>query len=238
MTNDPQRDDRQDTPATRPDGAAPALALSWRSLTIGVLTLALVLVPFMLWGDDLDRWATELLATSDGRLMLGATIVALLAADIALPIPASVLGLAGGAALGVLAGTLTVTLGLTIACLGGYCLGRVGGPPVLARFLVAHEREALERLAARHGVLALVLCRPLPVLGEASVILAGTARLPLLPVLLATTAANAGLGLAYAALGGLANDGRMLVLSFIASLAIPGLGWLLLRAVRRPSAAE
>lgn len=237
MTGDPPRRYRQDMPQHR-DAVAPGFALGWRSLALAAVTMALVIVPFLLWGGDLERWATGLLATSDGRLMLGATIVALLAADIALPIPASVLGLASGAALGVPAGTLTVTLGLTIACLGGYCLGRIGGSPVLARFLAARERQALERLAARHGMLALLLCRPLPVLGEASVIFAGAARLPLLPVLLTTTAANAGLGLAYAALGGLANDSRTLALTFIASLAFPGLGWLALRWLRRPSAAE
>jgi hypothetical protein len=87
-------------------------------------------------------------------------------------------------------------------------------------------------------VLALALSRPLPVLGEASVILAGAARLPLMPVLLVTTAANAGLGLAYAGLGTFADDPLTLVLSFIASLALPGIGWLLLRALRRPAAAD
>jgi 3-dehydroquinate synthase len=170
--------------------------------------------------------------------MLGATIVALLAADIVLPIPASVLGIAGGAALGLLGGMLTVTLGLTLACLGGYWVGRAGGTRALARFMGTRERQALEKMAARHGVLALALSRPLPVLGEASVILAGAARLPLMPVLLVTTAANAGLGLAYAGLGTFADDPLTLVLSFIASLALPGLGWLLLRALRRRTAAD
>jgi len=59
--------------------------------------------------------------------------------------------------------------------LAGYALGR-SGTPAVRRFVGQAELARAERLVQRFGSAVLVVCRGVPVLAEASVVVAGTAR--------------------------------------------------------------
>ncbi len=102
--------------------------------------------------------------------------VALLVADVGLPVPSSVVMIAHGAAFGVAVGTALSLVGSLGAALLGFAVGRRGGR-LLDRLVPPHERVKADALLSRWGVFAVVVTRPVPLLAETTVILAGASPL-------------------------------------------------------------
>lgn len=186
----------------------------------GVLAL-LIILPFLLWGEAAETWVDQFLSNQTSLWLLGAAIFLLLAADIALPIPSSVVATASGAFLGIGLGTLVSAGGLTAGVLAGLLIGRHYGRPACRAFVGAEEYDRLERYFRSHGNLILVLMRPVPVLAEASVISAASLGTPIKGAIAYTTLANLGVAFAYACLGAWAADRGTFLLVFLASLAPP-----------------
>ena len=87
--------------------------------------------------------------------------------------------------------------------------------------------------ADRYGPWALVVCRPIPVLAEASVVFAGLVRTPVAPFIWLTTLSNLGIAIAYAAVGAFSVKMESFLLTFLGALALPGLAMLAGRRVLR-----
>ncbi len=113
--------------------------------------------------------------------------VGLLAADVVLPVPSNLVMIAHGALFGIIVGTLLSLLGSMAAAGIAFWIGRRGGR-LLSLAVPADERERANAILARWGVLAIVVSRPLPLLAETIVVLAGaspmTWRATMLAVLL------------------------------------------------------
>lgn len=189
-----------------------------KGLLVIVLALAIPIVPFAVVGElPGERWLS---ATDHNAVLFGLTGTGLLAADVLLPIPSSIVGTLLGARLGLVPGLLAAWLGMMIGNLVGYGIGRL----LLARLG--------ERLPAASTALALFLSRPVPVFAEAVCFTAGAERMPLARFLPICAAGN----LIYA--GALAANGAALL---PASLTGPGLilpmllpvaAWLIWRRLR------
>ena len=78
-------------------------------------------------------------------------------------------------------------------------------------------------LFERHGFASLALCRAVPVMAEASVLLAGAAQMPLRKTLIACAPANAGIALVYAGIGAYALQLDAFLLAFAAAVVVPGI---------------
>jgi membrane protein DedA with SNARE-associated domain len=78
----------------------------------------------------------------------------------------------------------------------------------------------------RHGSWALVVCRPIPVLAESSVVFAGLVHSPVQSFVWMTTLSNLGIALAYAAVGAYSMEVQSFLLTFAAALALPGVAML------------
>ena len=102
--------------------------------------------------------------------------IGLLVVDVVLPVPSSLVMLAHGAGFGVVLGTALSLAGSLGAALLGLGLGRRGGP-LLDRIVPQHERRRADALLARWGTLAIVVTRPVPLLAETTVLLAGASGL-------------------------------------------------------------
>lgn len=200
---DGQGDRRAGMPAAQPaNGRTPAKTgrlLRWSALLLAMA--ALILVPFALFGDAMDAAVRDTLAGAPPLWWAGLLIIALLAADVVLPVPSSVLGVAAGGLFGVTAGTCISWLGMTLGCELAYHLGRRGGRGAMRRLVGAADWERVETATRRHGAAVLALFRPVPVLAEASVIFAGAARMPRGRFLTFTAAANLIVSAAHAILG-------------------------------------
>jgi len=185
---------------------------------------ALIVVPFLLWEEALVEQSRVWLAVPGARALVAVACVALLASDIALPVPSSFVAAGAVASLGPFLGAATVWVGLSLGAALGYAIGRGGGRPVAARLVGDGELARAERLMERYGAAVLVVCRGVPVLAEASVLLAGAARLGILRFAAVTGASNLGLALAYALLSrAFGGEVVSFVLPFALGILVPAL---------------
>ena len=152
--------------------------------------------------------------------------VGLLIADVALPVPSSIVMVAHGALFGVLAGSLLSLAGMTGAAMVGFAIGRRGGP-LLERLVRSAERRRADRMLERWGALALVITRPVPILAETCAILAGASRISWTKALLASVVGSLSPALLYALAGSVSASFQNGALMFLFVLVASGLFWLI-----------
>lgn len=207
----------------------------------GVILLALIVIPFLIWAEPMERAMNAVFATTRQHPATGAlVIIALLAGDVVLPIPSSLVSAFAGAAFSWVMGTVVIWVGMTLGCIAGYGLGASAGRG-LARFLIGEKDLAKAKaLFSDIGPAALILVRAVPVFAEASTITAGATRMPFLSFMLSTSLANVGVAVAYAAAGAAAAHMGSFLIVFLSLCLVPALawgGWRLFKARSRPSAA-
>ena len=197
-----------------------------------IILIALVLTPFFLFEAEFNALA-ERIARGEASSGLAAVIIgALLALDVFLPVPSSIVSTAAGVLLGMWRGAAVVWIGMMAGCLIGYFVGVKSSP--LARRLVGPDGLArAATVADRHGVWAVVLCRPIPVLAEATVVFAGLVRAPLGRFVWLTALSNLGIAAGYAAIGAFSMRLDSFLLAFIGAIAVPGLALVIARWLPR-----
>jgi uncharacterized membrane protein YdjX (TVP38/TMEM64 family) len=189
---------------------------------IWIVLIALVLVPFFLFEDQFNAFAASVTRGDTARWLAASSIFALLALDVVLPVPSSIVSTAAGVLLGFWWGAVVVWLGMMVACLSGYALGsRASG--VAKRFVGDEGLRRAEGLAQRYGDWTILFCRPVPVLAEASVIFAGIIRAPFARFAWLTAGSNLGIALGYAAFGAFSMSVDSFLMAFLGALIIPGL---------------
>ncbi len=198
--------------------------------TLFLLILAIILVPFFLFGDTIEAWTEQFVRESPGgRLWAAAILGGSLASDILLPIPSSVVSTACGNLLGFVAGALTSLAGMTMSCLVGYWLGVSGGRPLAERMVGKDDITRLEQWNRRFGEWTVVVTRPIPVLAEAAVIVVGMGRMRPARFILLSSLANTGVSFVYAAVGAYAAHVNAFLLAFAFSILVPGIAILATR---------
>lgn len=209
--------------------------IRWTLIVIAVLTF--ILLPFSLFGDQIDAWTETFLQTAQRSWVTAFVLGGLLAADILIPTPSSLVSTAAGFLLGLLPGTLTSTIGMMMTCLIGYELGRRMGRPFVLRMVGEDELRRLENLYNRLGDWVIVVCRPVPVLAEASVMFAGAAALDWRRFTLLSLLSNLAVSLVYAFVGAFAADVNSFLLAFFGSISVPALVMWLVRQRLQPKTA-
>ncbi|WP_120512864.1 3-dehydroquinate synthase [Photobacterium salinisoli] len=194
--------------------------------------MALIIVSFLLFEQDALQWVSSAISElsgyhGSGLFLLFLFVVIMLAFDIILPVPSSVVAMFAVAVLGPLPGAASVWLGLTLGCCVGYWLGDCSEKWISTRWLSVKERQKARQLADKMGGGALIMMRGVPVLAETSVIAAGMVQYPFAKFLLLTSLANGWLAgaFAYVSLYSAESDPFFLVLA--GSVLIPVIGWLL-----------
>ncbi len=191
---------------------------------MGVVILLFLLVPvipFLLAGPWLEsRIALGVKSLSSPTALLTGTALALLV-DIFLPVPSSAVITYAGAQCGIFPTTLAATLGLTLGSGLGYELSRWWGPWLLKRFSVEEDTRRMHHLAGRWGGTALVLTRPLPILGETAVLMAGCLQLNRWLFYSVVLVANLVVAAVYASFGSLWRDEQALPWVLGVSLIVP-----------------
>jgi membrane protein DedA with SNARE-associated domain len=204
----------------------------WRWGVAAALLMAAIIVPFVIWGEALEQAVNADFWSGRTAVAIAFIGAALLAADVVLPVPSSLVGTILGTALGLFAGTLVGAAGLTAGCLCGYALGRAIGVRT-AKFVGEAELRRATAWLTRYGIAALVVCRAVPVLAEASVIAAGALRMPALPVFGATALSNLGISAVYATAGASASGGWTFLLAFLTAMGVPAAVLVLAKVIER-----
>ena len=214
-------------------------AIKWVLLV--VILLAIVLVPFFVAGGAIESWTKDFIDTAGEHPWLCAAVLGgLLASDILLPIPSSIVSTACGLLLGAAMGTSVSLLGMTISCILGYWLGRGCGRALATRLVSADDLDSFQSVHARFEDWAVVISRPVPVLAEVSVLFAGLSRMPAPRFFLLSTLANLGVSLGYALVGAYASSANAFFVAFVGAMLLPGLAMLLARIhlMSRPTSLD
>lgn len=190
-----------------------------RTLLIIAAAVCVPLLPFIVIGElPGERW----LSSSDASALQFALVGAgLLAADGLLPIPSSLIGTMLAARLGPGPGFA--------ATFGGLMLGQVG-LYAISRWLLRSRRDTLP---AAPTLAVVFLSRPVPVLAEAVAAAAGAARLSWPQFLLACGGGNALYAAALALNGAQLLAGDPLGPGLLLPMAVPVIGWMIWRKLRR-----
>ncbi len=208
--------------------AASAERAWWRIAALVFALLALILVPFALWGDAMDHAAPQWLngSASNAALFGFASLgVALLVIDVVLPVPSSVVAVALCWALGPLWGGMSVAAGVFAAFLAGYGIGRLLPEARLRQWVGPRVWDAVRANAQRHALWWVVLARPLPVLSELTALFAGVWRLPAASVFPPAAMASAATGALYGGSVWLSARAPSALLMFAVLLALPAALW-------------
>jgi membrane protein DedA with SNARE-associated domain len=205
--------------------------VQWTAVLAGILIL--ILVPFFIFEDALTEFGTALLQSELQKPLLAVLVAGLLASDVLLPVPSSLVSSFSGHLLGFTIGLLAIWSGMMLGCLVGYWIGVSGGAPLVRKVVGDRELARAHGLAARHGACGLVLARAVPVLAEASVVFAGVARFPFDRFLIATSLSNLGIAAAYAAIGAYSYDVNSFLWAFAGAIAVPAAGMAIVRFAAR-----
>lgn len=193
----------------------------FRTLPLMCVVLLVPIVPFLFLGGHVDDWLRGLAENPPEPVATFALIVGLLATDILLPIPSSVISTLSGWQLGWFWGTLATWLGMNSGAMIGFALSRRYGRAFALYFSRGRDLEQIREVSDRYGPLVLVLTRAMPVFAEASVLMAGIHQLAWRRFLPAVVVSNLGIAIAYAAFGDYAERNQWLPLALAISIAVP-----------------
>ncbi len=181
----------------------------------------------------MNAFVGSLLQTGAPKSVTAATIVCLLTLDIFLPVPSSILSTAAGAMLGFKAGLVVSTAGMSLGCLLAYLCGRRFGLPLVRRMVSDRDLQEVSAQFRRGAEWTLATTRPVPVLAEASAMVAGLFAVPFWKYMGITGLANLGISAVYCTVGANALQTRSFLLAFVGSVALPAFAIVLTRTMRR-----
>lgn len=203
------------------------------------LILVIVLVPFALLGDVIEEWSLASLAAPASPLLITALVVVLLAMDVLLPVPSSLVGIAVGHELGMALGCVAVWAGLTLGGAIGYALGYFGGAPRIRNMLGSEEVARTSAwLRGGYGSLLFAASRAVPVAAEAGVLVAGSLRMPWKWFIVITSFANAGIAVIYAGAGAISSLFGHELMVLVAGILLPGVALLAFPALMQRLASS
>jgi uncharacterized membrane protein YdjX (TVP38/TMEM64 family) len=193
--------------------------------------LVVLLLPFVAIGSWLEPEIEKLVESEWlGKHVFYAALIgiALLVADIVLPVPNSVVCTMMGSLWGPFAGSLICWTGLTLSALAGFFLARTGA----RRFGRREMAPGWDHKSLRRSGFVLAICRPLPLLSESSVVAAGVFQMPWSAFLPPVVLSNLVISVAWATFGWWARDQSILFQALLVSALIPVAAlatWLVLR---------
>jgi uncharacterized membrane protein YdjX (TVP38/TMEM64 family) len=175
-----------------------------------------------------ERWVTHAGTRS------GTAIVILLAADLFLPIPSSIIMVLSGAAFGVLWGSLLSFVGSVGGEWLGFELVRRYGRRA-SRLIVSDEEIVnLERVFERHGMAVVAATRALPIAMETMSVVAGMSAMSRGRFLLGSLVGTAPVVFVYAYAGAESRRAQSIVPAAVILVAASACAWIWFRAKVQP----
>jgi uncharacterized membrane protein YdjX (TVP38/TMEM64 family) len=179
-------------------------------------------------GVDLESAVNTWMANAGtGSALL---IVLLLAADVFLPVPSSLVMVISGAAFGVPWGSALALVGSVAGEWLGFEIVRRFGRAASSRLVGDDELVRLNRFFERHGAASIVVTRPLPIIMETMSIVAGLSRMTRSSFLLASVAGTAPIVVVYAYAGAVSRQVGSLLPAVVILIGVAGLAFVTYRA--------
>ena len=157
-------------------------------------------------------------------------VVSLLALDVFLPVPSSVIMVLSGALFGVVPGALLALVGSVSGEWFGFELVRRYGQRMATALIGEHEADRFYGFFERHGIMAIIVTRPLPIVMETFSVIAGLSHMSRGASLAASLAGTAPIVFVYAYAGAVSREAGSLVPAAVILAAVFGAGWLWYRS--------
>jgi len=184
-----------------------------------IIALAVPIIPFAIIGEMPGE--TWLSARDDNAWLFALTGSAILALDIVLPFPSSIVGTLLSARLGLAPGFFTILFGLTVGHSAGYFIGRLALKPIHAE------------LPEVPTLLVVFLSRPVPILAEAMALASGAASTPFTHFLGVCVAGNSIYAAVLAANGATLLPDALLGPGLFIPMVLPVIAWAIWRWTSR-----
>ena len=210
-------------------------SVQMKNVLTWVFVIAIILIPFALFGELIEQYVEELISNARSISAASAMLIfsALLAGDVFLPIPSSLISTGAGYLWGFAVGTVVSLLGMTLGCLLGYIVAQQWGRFVGNSLSHSDRGLLLKGMDDRFSDWFIVFCRPVPVLAEASVFYAALSGMKPTRFMALCSGSNLGISLVYAAAGAFSADLDSFLIAFLAAIAIPGIALLSHRLILR-----
>lgn len=166
-------------------------------------------------------WLTpESFRLPEGRSMGALALVLLLALDVYLPVPSALVLMSAGHSFGLWSGIALCCFGATLAGLVGWFTGRLS-TSLLRSHVSPSEQQHFAALLDRFGLGLIVLTRPVPLIAEVVLIVAGAAGMKLRGVLVATLIGSLVPAIVFCWAGERVWDGRNLAMpAFLGTIGL------------------
>lgn len=194
----------------------------FKYLLVFFIILIIILIPFFLFGKQMDTWIGQYLNSSLPKTLVVIMVGLLLTVDILLPIPSSFVSTSAGYLLGFTGGTIASLIGMSLSSIIGYQIGAHLGRPLVNKLIDPEEVSRIENIHQRFGDWSIIIARSIPVLAEASVLFAGINKMPLYRFLILSILSNLGISIIYAAVGAYSAIANSFLLAFIGAILLPG----------------
>lgn len=205
-------------------------------LSAVVLALvALVLIPFVIWGQQMDVAVEQLVRDQPTKLALALIGIAFLILDVVLPVPSSVVSISLCLLLGPAWGVPVVFIGMVGAFALGYFVGLQLPAALLREWVGSQAWDSLRTRQQSASMTCIAISRPVPVLAEVTALLAGSLRLPFYTSLATASASSLAVAAAYgsAAWLGLSLANFSTTALVICAASLPVASWLVYRWMKR-----
>ena len=193
----------------------------FRTLPLMCAVLLVPVLPFLFFGGRFEDWMQSLQDDPPSTNATAGLVIGLLATDILLPIPSSLISALAGHQLGWWRATLATWVGMNLGAAIGFALARRWGRPLALWFSKEEDLERMRHVSDLYGPFVLALVRAVPVFAEASVLIVGIHGLSWKRFLPAVLISNFVIALAYSISGHLAKEYQWLPLALGVAVALP-----------------
>ena len=198
-----------------------------------VIAAAIVLGIWVIWGGGWEEQFTfhgsvRWLEKSGPWAWLAGLI--LLVGDLALPVPGTIVISALGYIYGTVIGGLIASIGLMLAGLLGYGIGRLFSEKFARRWLGDHDYEKGKLFFEKGGGWAVALSRAVPILPEVISCTAGLVKMPFRRFFVSLACGSLPVGFLFAAIGRTGHE--MPSFAFLLSLLAPAILWWIAKNIR------
>lgn len=186
-----------------------------------IISIVIVLITFGVFNSLENSFSDTLHLLSEHPIQFGIVSFLILASDIVLPVPSSIVLYINGYFLGIIGGTAVSLGGLMVGAIFGYYIGKASS----SIFNPASHQKA-SNLLSKYGPAAIFLSRGIPILSESICFVCGYNKTDFKNYLLLNFIGYLPVCLLYAIFGKIGHEGgNTFLLSFVCSIALSVVFW-------------